>query len=368
MLGYAAFSASAALRVRKGCYRSFSKTLVTSNLNKDTSVVENRESSVTRPARGEPRTTRKRKLALIIGYDGSTYHGWQRNVGVRAVVDDVEEALHKGGLISESNFGELSKTGFLVAARTDKGVCAAGNVISFKAELQRNDYADSPEGIHEVISSINENILPNHIRIFQASRVPSSFSARIHCDGRSYEYLLNKDALRGDDTSAFTNILKDFEGSHFFHNYTVGEPHRTPPPAQARRLIRSIDVVEYEKEWLRIRVQGQSFLLHMIRKMVACAILINRGIFASDSITRSFDRDCLLNIPPAPATGLFLDYCDFSNYNRKFSSESKLPISHLRVEDGREKFKREIIIPSIVSRTKTYNDMDLFFETAQRHA
>lgn len=57
----------------------------------------------------------------------------------------------------------------------------------------------------------------------------------------------------------------------------------------------------------RISIHGQSFMLHQIRKMIALAILLFTERVPPDSIRKSFDSSVLVNIPPAPAAGLFVD-------------------------------------------------------------
>ncbi len=327
--------------------------------------LQDRPSSTTRPATGVPRTTRKRKLAVLFGYDGAPYHGFQRNAGVRTVVDEVETAFHSVGLISDANFGVLPKTRLMCAARTDKGVSAAGNVVSFKAELPRTENSDSPEALQGVKAALN-SVLPPHVRVFRMVRVSSGFGARVNCDERGYEYLLEPGYLQGFDMEELQSVLTRFEGSHFFHNYTVANLHKIPPPPQARRVVRSIRCERMVDGWVRIRVLGQSFIMHQIRKIVAMALLVSQGRIPVSGIHESFQSDVLLNIPPAPAVGLFLDHCGFTTYNRKM--EPGRLVTHEEDEGERERFKLEHILPSIARRTRENSDMETFFQCVEKHA
>ncbi len=324
-------------------------------------------------------------MALYVIYDGAPYHGWQRNPGVRTVTDEVEEALHSVGLISATNMGELKKVSWMAAARTDKGVSAAGNVVSFRGELPKDDDAETPAAMALLTKKMNEH-LPPHVRALRLSIATHSFNARLHCDGRSYEYLLNMNCLTNDDVceddaevlKRFDTILRRYEGSHFFHNYTVGKTHSIPPSDTTRRYMRSVrcDAVPFvfrtsegvaESRWARVRIRGQSFMLHQIRKMVSMAVLIHLGKVPEDAIERSFASTCLTNVPPAPSTGLYLDYVDFSNYNRRQKRHSR-PVTHTDVEEVREKFKNEVIFPSIASREETREDMRKYFAVVREHA
>lgn len=332
--------------------------------------------NVTRPAVGAPRTTSKRKVALFVGYDGAPYHGIQRNPGVETVVDVLERALYEAGAISDENFGNLEKVNFSVAARTDKGVSCAGNLIAIKARFAK-DTADEGLALRKMTDDVNA-LLPAHVRVFQTSRVTSSFSARVCCDERSYEYLLPLDSvLPGGSISGFGQILSKFAGSHFFHNYTVGKEHSIPPLPQARRLIRSIAcdpvpfVFERESstsEWVRVRILGQSFMLHQIRKMMAMALLSHLGRIPIDAIEKSFSKTLMVNCPPAPAVGLFLDFCAFGSYNDRYHDHLKTPVSFEPLREERERFKKDVIFPSIARRALDGNDMDIFFQTIDRHA
>lgn len=77
---------------------------------------------------------------------------------------------------------------------------------------------------------------------------------------------------------------------------------------------------------------------------------------------------CLLNIPPAPPTGLFLDFCDFSMYNRRQANNLDCPVTHEEDEEERERFKCDVILPSIARRAQTRKDMEIFFAVIDEHA
>jgi tRNA pseudouridine38-40 synthase len=188
----------------------------------------------------EPRSTVKRKIVIYIGYNGAKYHGFQRNEGVETVSDVLERALHRAGAISNENMGSLSKISWVVSARTDKGVSAAGNALSFKSAFPRSSPAPDEERLSLDFETFVRNVnaaLPAEIRVFGASKPTGSFSAKDACAGRHYEYLLPLDALSGDRSlEAYATVLNQFRGSHYFHNFTTGNEHKTPPPPQVRQL------------------------------------------------------------------------------------------------------------------------------------
>ena len=75
---------------------------------------------------------KEEKIALFFGYNGDGYQGMQRNPGAKTIEDDLESAIVKAGGIADSNAGDFNKVHWNRAARTDKGVSAVGQVVSFK--------------------------------------------------------------------------------------------------------------------------------------------------------------------------------------------------------------------------------------------
>ena len=98
-----------------------------------------------------------------------------------------------------------------------------------------------------------------------------------------------------------------FLGTHNFHNYTVG---KTPMDPSAQRHLLSIvvsDPVRIHNElYLRVRLEGQSFMLHQIRKMMGISVEVARGRCTLFKVYTSMSTGKMIT-PLAPSTGLFLD-------------------------------------------------------------
>lgn len=323
------------------------------------------------------RATVKRKLGLLVAYEGSQYHGLQRNRDVLTVSDTLESALHAAGAISDDNLGALEKIQWQVAARTDRGVSAAGNLVSAKLLLDRVQLATDPANVLTTTTQRINDHLPCHVRLLGLRNVTGSFSARASCDERWYEYLLPIHALGSSGAQLlpdFAEKVRQYEGTHYFHNFTVGPDHVIPPRDQARRLIScaTVDALPItlpgaQGQWARVRVRGQSFILHQIRKMIALALLSLRGDTTSDAVTRALRPDVLINIPPAPALGLFLDCVHFGWYNERHRDRLPQPLSLAPFESARELFKMEQILPVIAKRFNEEEDLQVFFKTAADH-
>jgi tRNA pseudouridine38-40 synthase len=103
-------------------------------------------------------------------------------------------------------------------------------------------------------------------------------------------------------------------------------------------------------EFAVIKIKGQSFMLHQIRKMVGTVIAIVRGYAGEDLIelTRTAFR---VDIPQAPALGLMLEQLHYDKYDRKFGKDGvHKPIQWPELVDEMEKFKHEYIFSNIVQK------------------
>ncbi|KAM0751664.1 pseudouridine synthase [Meredithblackwellia eburnea MCA 4105] len=134
----------------------------------------------------------KKKVAVLVGYNGGGYSGSQINPEVKTIEGDIFEAFIKAGAVSEDNSTNPQKVGLQRAARTDAGVHAAVNVLSLKLILEPPSLAAGTT-IEEHIN----NFLPPNIRLWSILRVQGSFNPRVLCDQRRYEYTFPTHILLG---------------------------------------------------------------------------------------------------------------------------------------------------------------------------
>ncbi|KAJ2889871.1 tRNA pseudouridine synthase 1, partial [Coemansia aciculifera] len=251
----------------------------------------------------EPRKP-KRRVALMIGFCGTGYQGMQVNPNARTIEGDLFTALCKAGAVSEENATSQNKVQLTRAARTDKGVHAAGQVVSLKMIVE------DPE----IVEKINAH-LPDQIRAWGFVRTIQSFNSKTMCDSRVYEYLLPtyvlmdpseanlelartvpfEERLIPETKAEDMRIKREFrvspeklqfvrdafgkyKGSHDFRNFTVT---RGCTESNSVRHMHWFEVSEPMlidgSEWLSLKVKGQSFMLHQIRKMVGLVILMTRS-------------------------------------------------------------------------------------------
>lgn len=183
------------------------------------------------------------------------------------------------------------------AARTDKGVHAAGQVVSVKLELPDN-------GEESSIPIINSH-LPKTIQIVGIVRVPKSFNAKNQCDCRKYEYLLPTSVFQPFITSSTTTTQTDmikllresidvFIGTHSYHNYTES---KLPGDATACRYIMEFECTGpfkvNDNEFVALRVKGQSFILYQIRKMIGMAVCVACNLTTIDVLKKSILPNCI---------------------------------------------------------------------------
>ena len=224
-----------------------------------------------------------RRVALKIAYLGTEYYGFQRQPGLTTVEGEILSALEEVGVVEDIN-----NCGFQVAGRTDRGVHALGNVISFLTEER------------VIINQIND-VLPRSIRVLAQAKVSLHFKSR-YALNRHYRYLLVEPPFGERDNFDLHNMVKAsklFRGTHDFRNFSK-KSQRNP--------VRNIEDLEIskEKDLLRIDVVGESFLWNMVRKIVSVLLMVGEGEIKTEDIDKYFNPEKELAMRPAPPEGLIL--------------------------------------------------------------
>jgi tRNA pseudouridine38-40 synthase len=237
---------------------------------------------------------------VTLSYDGSQFAGFQAQDKTRArtVQDVVETALQT---IHEGLFVRIEGSG-----RTDQGVHALGQVISFRAPR--------PWPENELSRALNA-ILPRDVRALDSANVEASFHARRSAVSKHYRYLLDvcetQHAVRRNyaghtgfkiDRAVVDAVAALFPGTRDFAALqSAGSPVKTT----TRTVTRS--EVLWRESALVFDVEADGFLRRMVRSMVGGLIAAGRGACEVDTLKaalRSGDR----SLWPAPAgpEGLYL--------------------------------------------------------------
>jgi tRNA pseudouridine38-40 synthase len=131
-------------------------------------------------------------------------------------------------------------------------------------------------------------------------------------------YITAKKAYR-ISTSRLARVqeaLGMYVGTHNYHNFTIKKSAKDP---SSKRFIKSFKVngspvIIKDSEWLSLKVHGQSFMMHQIRKMVGMAALVVRCGSTLQRMNEAMTTD-IVNIPKAPGLGLLLERPVFDGYN-----------------------------------------------------
>jgi tRNA pseudouridine38-40 synthase len=143
--------------------------------------------------------------------------------------------------------------------------------------------------------------------------------------------------------------LDCYIGTRNFHNYTIQKAFSDP---SAKRVIRSFKVganpiIINDTEWLSLKVHGQSFMMHQIRKMVAMAALVVRCGASKDIIRESYGP-ANISIPKAPGLGLLLERPVFDSYNERAVREySREKLDFDKYQKEMDEFKQREIYDRI---------------------
>ncbi|XP_075732226.1 pseudouridine synthase 1 isoform X3 [Rhipicephalus microplus] len=271
-----------------------------------------------------------KKMALCMCYNGKDYLGMQRNPGTKTIEEDLLTALYKGQLIQREHIDIPQNVKFQRAARTDKGVSAVRQVVSLK--LPTNITID------EMVTRINSHLV-DQIRVI---------------DERIEE--VNK-------------VLALYKGCHNYHNFTSGKKSEDP---SAMRFMISIECgqpfIQGDIEFLQIRIKGQSFMLHQIRKMVGLVIAIMRGHTDQSTIRRAWGPE-RLDIPIAPPLGLMLEHLHYDRYNKRYGGDGlHEPLCWEAKQDLIQAFKEKHIFPTIVETEKNEKSMLNWMENLPLHS
>lgn len=123
--------------------------------------------------------------------------------------------------------------------------------------------------------------------------------------------------LRAEKLEGIRALFKQYEGTKNFHNFTSG---RAPQDKSCKRYMMSVEVEAPRMiagtEWVTIKIHGQSFMLHQIRKMVGLVVSMTKTNADQHIFQRCFTHE-KLHVPIAPGTGLFLSHPMYPAYNKK---------------------------------------------------
>lgn len=243
-----------------------------------------------------PLADQRQRVALVIQYLGTHFHGWQRQPDQRTVQEEIEGAI--ASVLGHS-------TTLHAAGRTDAGVHAAAQVAHF-------DH-DSPIPAHRWAKILNAR-LPEDVLITASTAVVHHWHARFSALWRRYRYTIY--------TAKHPNLFIKALSWHYYH-----EPLKLPLIQQALHPLLgkhqlsafrragskrthswvTVQAVEcYQKgPFIHLEIQADGFLYGMIRLLVGMLVEVGNGKLSPEAFTQLWKTQRREAVKySAPAKGL----------------------------------------------------------------
>jgi tRNA pseudouridine38-40 synthase len=238
-----------------------------------------------------------RTLKLTISYDGTRFGGWQRQNNRRTVQEVLEDAL-------ENLTGSVTST--VAAGRTDAGVHARGQVVSFRTTSRI-----PPQGFRGALNAK----MPEDVAVVEAAEKNYEFHAQRDAKGKLYRFTILNRRTRSPldrrftyrvpfplDVDRMTAAAGVLVGRHDFSSFR----NAGSTPGSAVRTLRCLDIRK-EGDYIRLDVTGDGFLYRMVRNLAGTLILVGRGKLPVEDVSGILvSRDRCRAGPAAPARGLCL--------------------------------------------------------------
>lgn len=240
-----------------------------------------------------------RRIALCLQYDGSAYHGWQRQsngLSVQEVLDNAIAALEP----------EPPRS-CVAAGRTDTGVHAAAQVVHFDSR--------SPIPAQRWPKALNGR-LPPSIRVRAAAEVPADWHACFTACYRRYRYTLyngrtpnlflapwswHRYQVRLDE-AVMAAALKELLGEHDFSAFMRAGSRRS----HARTTVQEVQL-ERQGDLLVCEIQASGFLYGMVRLLMGQLVAVGEGRLSPETFRRRWQGRARQEVKEAaPPQGLCL--------------------------------------------------------------
>ncbi len=245
-----------------------------------------------------------RNICLILAYDGTGYHGFQRQQA--AYGPTVQGTLEKIWQVLTKEEISISTAG-----RTDAGVHAAGQVVNFRSAV-----SIPAENIAKAFNSL----LPREIRVLKAQDVTDDFHARLSAQWKRYDYLIDNKRILDVfkrlytlheplklDTESMKSAALLLEGRHNFRFFAASG-------GSSRTFERNLYCcrVQKKEDLLRLICIGDGFLYKMVRIIAGTLLQVGKGRLDVTEIPQLLVLQERKQVPVvAPAQGLTLTYVHY---------------------------------------------------------
>lgn len=234
---------------------------------------------------------------VTIEYDGTAYAGWQRQPNQPTIQEAVEAALRR---ITQADISAIA------AGRTDAGVHALGQVVSFKTDKRL-----SPD---DWLRALNAT-LPVDISARSVEQVSDDFHARFSAVRKHYAYRILHRPFRSAlertrawhlygtlNLDAMREASGHLVGKHDFSSFQGHPTDVENPVCDLQRL----DIIT-DQDVVRIEIEADRFLKQMVRAMVGTLVEVGQGKRRPEDMKRILEaKDRRAAGYTAPAQGLYL--------------------------------------------------------------
>lgn len=243
----------------------------------------------------------ERNIFMLVAYDGTDFHGWQYQPGVRTVQEVLEQAVRR--VVRHQVY-------IVGSGRTDSGVHGAGHVSQFVTTCGLE-----PDRLGHAIGCR----LPKDVSIIAVRQVHPEFHARRSAISKLYRYRIYNASGRPVEhkvrrsTYHFWQPL-DVGRMRAGARYFVGEKDFTAMAAAGtvrESMVRKVFRCDVERhlDEIRIDVEGTGFLYKQVRNMVGTLVNVGRGLWEPDRVAEALaSRDRAQAGPTAPARGLCIQW------------------------------------------------------------
>ncbi|MFA0751073.1 MAG: hypothetical protein SLRJCFUN_001476 [Candidatus Fervidibacter sp.] len=252
-----------------------------------------------------------RHLKLVIGYDGTDFHGFQRQAGLRTVQEELERTLTKllGHPVTVN-----------AAGRTDAGVHAEGQVVSF--------WTSNPIPTHRLPMALN-GLLPPDIVAKKAKEVPPNFHPRFNATSRVYRYLIDNRPTPSAllrryawhipeplNVEAMRQAARWLLGVHDFASFHASGSELGTTVREMKRLH-----IAHRSGIIIVTLEANAFLYHMARIIVGTLVEVGEGKRHPDEMRYILEaRDRTVAGKTAPPQGLCLWQVKYGRKGLSFSA------------------------------------------------
>ena len=245
------------------------------------------------------------RLLLRIHYDGSGFHGWQVQPGVRTVQGDLERTLER---ISGAHRTVLA------SGRTDTGVHASGQVATVDLPASWTP--------HRLRRALN-GLLEDDVWIESVEPVPPGFHPRYDAVARTYRYQVGLRPVAESpfhrrwcwplgeelDLDLMARTGEKVVGDHSFRAFAkAGQEERGD-----RCAVHAAAWTPWEELGVAFTITANRYLHHMVRYLVGTLVDVGRGRRPAGDVEGLLlgSDPGLTTSPPAPPEGLFLARVDY---------------------------------------------------------